>query len=513
MYFVGVDIGTTSTKAIVLSPSGTVKGTGNQGYSILSPQPAWAEQDPEAIFTAVISAIRAAIDQANAIKQEIAAVGFSAAMHSLIAVDAKGSRLTNSIIWADNRSIVQTERLKQDGSSHELYLRTGTPIHPMLPLTKLLWMREADPEIFHKAAKFLSIKEYVFHRLFGWYVVDTAIASATGLFNLKQLDWDQEALAVTGVHRDQLSSPVSTTHILQGMKPQYAEAMGLDPGTPIVIGASDGVLANLGVGAVTSNQVGITIGTSGAVRTVVQTPITDPQERTFCYALTQDLWVVGGATNSGGGILRWLRDEFCRPEVEQAKQQGLDPYEVMIQSAAQVPAGAEGLLCLPFLAGERAPYWNANARGVFFGIGLHHQRSHFIRAVLEGILLSVYSIYVALCDLVGDAQEIRAAGGFARSQVWRQMMADVLGHEVLIPEVYEASSFGAAVLAMYAVGAIQDLAEVRQLIYIGDRHQPSPQLISIYRELFDIYQRIYNNVTDEFTQLANYQRRADRPGI
>lgn len=505
-YFIGVDIGTTSTKAIVFSSSGSVKGTGNQGYAILSPQPTWVEQDPEAIFTAVIAAVRAALDQADLSKQEIMAVGFSAAMHSLIAVDAKGSLLTNSLIWADNRSIVQADQLKH-GSGHELYVRTGTPIHPMSPLTKLLWMREADPETFHKAAKFLSIKEYVFYQLFGCYVVDTAIASATGLFNLEQLDWDREALATAGIRRDQLSSPVATTHRLQGIKAPYAEAMGLDPSTQVVIGASDGVLANLGVGAIAANQVAITIGTSGAVRAVVQAPMTDPQERTFCYALTQDRWVVGGSTNSGGGVLRWLRDQFCQSEVEQAKQQGVDPYEVMLQAAAQVPAGAEGLLCLPFLSGERAPYWNANARGVFFGVGLHHQRSHFIRAVLEGVLFSVYSIYVALCEVIGEAQEIRAAGGFARSQVWRQMMADVLNHEVLIPEVYEASGFGAAVLAMQAVGAIQDLTDVRQLICIGDRHQPNPQLIPVYQELFDIYQHIYNNVTDEFTRLANYQRR------
>lgn len=522
-YFIGVDIGTTSTKAIVCSASGDVEGSGNQAYTILSPRPTWAEQDPKVIFTAVISAVRAAVDQANVTKQEIAAVSFSAAMHSLIAVDAEGALLTNSIIWADNRSISQTERLKQ-GNGHRLYLQTGTPIHPMSPLSKLMWLREADAETFHKAAKFLSIKEYVFYQLFGSYMVDYSIASATGLFNLKQLDWDQEALAAAGIHRDQLSRLVPTTYILKGMKAPHAEAMGLDPHTPTVIGASDGVLASLGVGAIAPNQVAITIGTSGAVRTVVQAPVLDPQGRTFCYALTEDHWVIGGSTNSGGGILRWLRDEFCQPEVEQAKQQGLDPYEVMIQAAAQVPAGAEGLLCLPFFAGERAPYWNPDARGVFFGIGLHHRRSHFIRAVLEGILFSVYSIYSALCDLVGEAQEVRAAGGFARSQTWRQMMADVLGHELLIPEVYEASSFGATVLAMYAVGALQDLADVQQLIQIDlpaarlhqpevsrnkNRHQPDPQLTATYRELFDIYQHIYHSTINEFTQLANHQRQVD----
>lgn len=504
IYFIGVDIGTTSSKAVVFSSLGAVKGTGNGAYSILSPQPGWAEQEPEAIFKAVLSAVRSAIEQANVTKREIGAVGFSAAMHSLIAVDANGTLLTNNIIWADNRSITQTEQLKQDGNGYTLYQRTGTPIHPMSPLTKLMWMREADSARFHQAAKFLSIKEYVFWRLFGCYVVDYSVASATGLFNLEKLNWDQDALATAGIQTTQLSQPVPTTHTLRGIQSQYAEAMGLEPDTPTIVGASDGVLANLGVGAIAPNQVAVTIGTSGAVRSTVQTPMIDPQGRTFCYALTQDYWVIGGATNNGGIVLRWLRDEFCRPEVEQAKQQKLDPYEVMIQAAAQVPAGSEGLLCLPYLSGERSPYWNADARGLFFGIGLHHQRSHFIRAVLEGILFSVYSIQAALCDLVGESQEIRAAGGFARSPVWRQMMADVFGREVIFPDVYEASSFGAAVLAMYATGVIEDLANVPQLVHVSEHHQPNSQLSSTYRQLFEIYQRLYNNVTDEFSQLANY---------
>jgi gluconokinase len=507
-YFIGVDIGTTSTKAVVFTPSGVIKGIANQEYSILVPKPTWAEQDPEVIFAAVLSATRDAIEQAGVVKQ-IAGIGFSAAMHSLLVMDANGYRLTNSIIWADNRSVIQTEQLKQDGTGHALYLRTGTPIHPMSPLTKLIWMRDYDLDTFRLAAKFLSIKEYVFYQLFGRYVVDYSIASATGLFNLEQLNWDEEALATAGIRSDQLSEPVPTTYILRGLKSQHAEQMGIEPNTPVVIGASDGVLANLGVGAIEPGQVTITIGTSSAVRTVVPTPITDPKTRTFCYALSENQWVIGGSSNNGGIVLRWFRDEFSCPEVEQAQQLNIDPYEIMLAAAAQVPAGSEGLLCLPFLSGERAPYWNANARGLFFGIGLHHKRSHFIRAILEGILFSVYSIYIALRDLAGEAREIRAAGGFARSKLWQQMMTDVFACDVLIPEVYEASSFGAAAIAMLALGAIDNLADVQQVIRITDRHEPDAQLSQIYSNLFHLYERIYSNVVEEFALLADYQRSSD----
>ncbi|MFD2370206.1 gluconokinase [Brevibacillus sp. GCM10020057] len=509
-YFIGLDIGTTSTKAIVFTPNGAVRGTGNVDYPLLVPQPSWAEQDPETIFAAVIQSLKLAVEQANVNKREIGGIGFSTAMHSLIAVDAHGNPLTHSIIWADNRSAAQADRLKQDGVGHSIYLATGTPIHPMSPLPKIMWLREQAPDTFRKAAKFISIKEYVIHRLFGQYVVDYSIASATGLFNLRKLDWDDDALQVAGITRQQLSDPVPTTHVLRGMKIRYAEEIGIDADTPFVVGASDGVLANLGIGAIDPGQVAITIGTSGAVRTVVPEPITDPKGRTFCYVLTEKHWVIGGPSNNGGIMLRWFRDEFSWPEVERAKQMGVDPYDVMIQAAEKVRAGADGLLFLPFLSGERAPYWNANARGSFFGIGLHHKREHFIRAVLEGILFSVFSIGIALRDLAGGATEIRASGGFARSREWRQIMADMFGYEVLIPESHESSSFGAALLAMHALGAMNNLHDVKKLIHISHRHEPNQERSSTYLQLFYVYERVYYNLLEEYKLIAEFQKQLNQ---
>jgi gluconokinase len=505
-YFIGVDIGTTSTKAIVFSETGAVKGADNQEYPLLMPQLGWAEQEPEVIFEAVITAVQNAIAQSQLSKSQIAAVSFSGAMHSVIALDVKGYPLTNAIIWADNRSTTQTEQLKQSDIGHALYQRTGTPIHPMSPLPKLIWIREEKPDIFYQTDKFVSVKEYVLHHLLEEFVVDYSIASATGLFNLEQLQWDQEAIAIAGIRVDQLSQPVPTTHVLKGITTRYAEAMGLAPDTPIVVGATDGVLANLGVGAIALGQVAITIGTSSAIRTVVSQPVTDPKGRTFCYALAENRWVIGGPSNNGGIVLRWVRDQFCQPEVEQAKQIGVDPYDLMIDAAMKVSPGSEGLLCLPFLSGERAPYWNAEARGIFFGVGLHHQKAHLIRAVMEGIIFAVYSINLALQELAGDAQEIRASGGFARSSFWRQMMSDIFGYEVLVPEVYEGSAFGAAVLAMSAIGAIDQLEDVKKFIRITHSHQPDRQLSAQYQDLFKIYERIYTNTVGEFTALAQYRQ-------
>lgn len=504
-YFIGVDIGTTSTKAIVFSAFGDVKGMGNYGYPLLVPQPGWAEQDPAVILKAAIAAIREAVDQSGVSQSEIAAVSFSGAMHSLIAVDARGEPLTHAIIWADNRSVAQTMRLRKDGSGHLLYLQTGTPIHPMSPLPKLIWMREEAPDLFKRTVRFISIKEYVLYQLLNQFVVDHSIASATGLLNLERLQWDETALAVTGIQATQLSELVPTTHVLRGIRPEYAEVMGLDPATPIVVGANDGCLANLGIGAIAPHQIAVTIGTSSAVRAVVPSAMTDERGRTFCYALTEHHWVIGGPSNNGGIVLRWLRDQFCELEVVQAKQQGIDPYDLMVQAAIATAPGAEGLICLPFLSGERAPYWNPNARGIFFGVGLHHQKAHFIRAVMEGILFAVYSITLALRDLAGTAQEIRASGGFARSAPWRQMAADIMGSEVLVPQIYEGSAFGAAVLGMYAVQAIPRLEDVEKLIQTGDRHSPNLQSFNTYQHLFSVYERVYESVVPEFMTLAQFQ--------
>jgi gluconokinase len=512
-YFIGVDVGTTSTKAIAFSADGRVRAQSSQMYGLHVPQPGWAEQDPEEILAAVVAAIRVVMQQVE--PGAVAALGFSAAMHSVIAVDQTGKPLTAAIIWADNRSIAQVERLKQEGTGHALYLRTGTPIHPMSPLSKLLWLKETLPEQFQSSARFISIKEFIFQRWFNRYIVDYSIASATGLLNLQQLQWDEEALALLGLMPDRLSELVPTTHILHGIDSAYAEAMGLHPDTPVVIGANDGGLANLGVGAIAPSQLAITIGTSSAVRSVVPHPVTDPQGRTFCYALTEKHWVIGGPSNNGGIVLRWLRDEFCQAEVEQAKQQGVDPYDVMIEQAAEIPPGANGLICLPFLSGERAPYWNANARGMFFGVGLNHHRAHFIRSSMEGVLFNLYNIMRALSELVQPTEEIRASGGFARSPVWLQMMADVFGAPVVVPAVYEGSSFGAAVLAMYATGHLARLEDVEHLIGGGAdaqqnirRYQPDDRTTQRYREVFKIYEQLYHNQVALFEALVSLRDEA-----
>jgi gluconokinase len=506
-YMIGIDIGTTSTKSVLFTEQGEVVTTSTQEYPLYTPAPDVAEQEPDEIMQAAIRSVRGVMSQSGISAKQILFVSCSSAMHSVIAMDQHDHPLTRCITWADNRSAAWSSKLQENGVGHRIYLRTGTPIHPMSPLTKLMWLRHDEPELFERTAKFISIKEYLFFRLFGQYIVDHSIASCTGLLNLEQLEWDQEALDIAGVTPNHLSKLVPTTYTIEGMHPEWAEKMALSPSTPFVIGASDGVLSNLGVNAIKPGVVAATIGTSGAIRTVVDRPVTDPKGRTFCYALTEKLWVVGGPVNNGGMLFRWVRDEFAASEVETAKRLGINSYDVLTKIAERVPAGSEGLLFHPYLSGERAPLWNPDARGSFFGLTLHHKKEHMIRAVLEGVIFNLYTVLLAMEEQIGQPTSIQATGGFARSPLWRQMMSDIFNQEVVVPESFESSCLGAVVLGLYATGRIKSLDAVSSMVGTTHRHTPVKEDASLYQELLPIYIRISRKLEEEYADIAEFQRK------
>ncbi len=505
-HVIGVDIGTTSTKAVVFDTGGKSVAQYAVEYPLLTPTPGAAEQDPEEIFRAVLGAIRESVRAAHLAPKEVLAVSFSAAMHSVIAVDARGAPLTRSITWADNRAAAAAEKIKTESNGLAIYRRTGTPIHPMSPLAKLAWLRAGQPDVFAAAARFIGIKEYVFHRLFKRYVVDYSIASATGLFNFEQRNWDQQALALLGIDASRLSTLVPTTFCIEGLERSVADDLGLDRSTPFVIGANDGVLSNLGVNAIAPGELAVTIGTSGALRTIVDRPSTDPSGRTFCYCLTEHHWAIGGPVNNGGIVLRWLRDQIAVSETETAKRQGIDPYDVLTQIAARVAPGAEGLIFHPFLAGERAPLWNANLRGSFFGLAMHHRKEHLIRAVLEGVIFNLYSILPALEAQIGRVRLIKATGGFARSGLWRQMMADVFNRDVVVPESHESSCLGAAVLALYALGRVDSLNVVAGMVGATHGHAPIETNVAVYQQLLPIFLSIPTKLEEEYRRITAFQQ-------
>lgn len=501
----GVDIGTTSTKAVLYTEKGKIMEQENIGYPLYTPDMSTAEQDPEEIFHAVLQAIMNITKQHTQKKPLF--LSFSSAMHSVIAMDEKNQPLTPCITWADNRSEAWAHKIKNELNGHEIYKRTGTPIHPMSPLTKIAWIEHEHPEIAVHVKKYIGIKEYIFQKLFGEYVVDHSLASAMGMMNLQTLDWDKEALKVAGITRDQLSKLVPTTQIFRNCRADLANQIGIDPQTPFVIGASDGVLSNLGVNAINKGEIAVTIGTSGAIRTIIEQPRTDEKGRIFCYALTEKHWVIGGPVNNGGMVLRWIRDELASSEVETAKRLGIDPYDVLTKIAERVRPGADGLLFHPYLAGERAPLWNPDVRGSFFGLTMSHKKEHMIRAALEGVIYNLYTVFLALMECMDSpVSRIKATGGFARSDIWRQMMSDIFESEVVVPESYESSCLGACILGLYAMGKINSFEVISNMIGSTYKHTPKEDAMKEYRQLLPIFIHLSRVLEENYTQIAHYQR-------
>lgn len=504
-YIVGVDIGTTSTKSIAFDMQGNLLAKENILYPVYNPQSSWSEQSPTEMFNAVVDSIKAVVSENNAKGNELLGVSFSSAMHSVIAMDEKGQPLTDCIIWADTRSKEYADKIKNSETGHEIYMRTGTPIHPMSPLCKLCWLRDNMPEIFNKTHKFISIKEYIFYKLFGEYIIDYSIASATGMFDIYNLKWNKTALTLIGITEDKLSKPVTTTYSIKGMKKEYSDYMNINEETTFIVGASDGCLSNLGANAIKKGDAAVTIGTSGAIRIISDRARNDEAERIFSYILTEEHYVLGGPVNNGGIIFRWFRDNFSPVEIEEAKNRGIDVYEILSETAAKVKPGADGLIFLPYLLGERAPHWDAYSKGVYFGINITHKREHFLRALLEGITFGIYSVGKALQETTGEIETIFANGGFVRSELWVQMLADVFNKKVVIAESYESSCLGAAVLAMKALDVIENIEEVEKLVPISKTFVPDEKAHKAYMKNFAVYDRLYSKLKDEFYNISLVQ--------
>lgn len=504
-YMLGVDIGTTSTKAVLYRENGEVVIEENNGYSMHTPNVLTAEINPDEIFQAVLLSIRNVMKKSYINPEKLSFISFSSAMHSVIAMDKYDKPLTQCITWADNRSAEWSKKIKDEFDGHSIYLKTGTPIHPMSPLTKILWLEQDKPEIASKTKKYIGIKEYIFFQLFDEYVIDHSIASATGMMNLNSIKWEKSALDILDITEEKLSRLVSTTEIFKGCG-NYSEEMMILNDTPFVIGASDGVLSNIGVNAFKKGDVAVTIGTSGAIRTVIPKPHTDPKGRIFCYALTEDHWVIGGPVNNGGIVLRWIRDELAASESETAKRLGIDAYDILTNIASKVKPGSNGLLFHPFLAGERAPLWNSSLRGSFIGLTLSHKKEDMIRAALEGVIYNLYTVFLALVEVMNTpVNSIKATGGFSRSETWRQMMADIFNTDVVIPESHESSCLGAAVLGLYATGKINSFDVIEDFVGESHYHRPVKEHVSTYEELIPIYIRISRSLEAEYENIAKFQ--------
>lgn len=503
--WIGVDVGTTGVRAIAYTENGINVCSAEAFYPLVTPHHDWAEESPLQIYEAIEEVVRKTAVQLRYKNKKLAGLALSTVMHSFAGLDNNKEPLMDMQTWADSRSAGIVREMKEDPElCRSFYERTGCPIHACYPLAKIIWLRRNQPELFKQMRYVGSLKDYIFYNMTDEWVIDRSAASASGMYNEHTLAWDDEILTYAGISSHYMPPVVSTTysHVITDTA---AESMHLPKGLPIVIGATDGVLVNVGIGAVQPGQLSGTIGTSGALRMLTEKPKTDPQMRKWCYNLTDDMWVAGGAINNGGMILRWVRDKICHYGGSALENLDIDPYDLMTMKAEHVDAGSDGLICLPYFTGERAPYWNSELRGMFFGFSLNHSRSHMIRSVMEGICYSLNSVMLALKEF-GEVRDIRVSGSFTKSQLWLQILADVLGQEITLPDNSEGAAFGAAVLGFISSGRMKSIADTAHLVHPKKVYVPIPEHVEVYTRLYGIFVRLYHNLQNEFAAITEYQK-------
>ncbi|WP_240436581.1 gluconokinase [Streptomyces sporangiiformans] len=442
----GIDLGTTATKVVAVDGTHRPVSTVERPAPLRTARDGEAVHDSEAVLAGVVEAVRESTEACARQGLAVSGLSFSAALHTLLALDASGEPLTPALSWADTRSADVARRLRADGGVGDaLHRATGTPVHPMAPVTKLAWFGAHEPELVRRTAAWCGLKDFVLYRLTGRLVTDLSCASATGLMNMHTTTWHPPALEIAGVRAERLPELVPPTEVL-ALRPEPATALGLPAGLPVVAGAGDGPLANVAVGATAPATAALSLGTSGALRVVRHRPGVDDQCRVFCYYLADGLWVIGGAVSNAGVVAQWAAESFG----------GADVADVL-KEAAEIEPGSEGLVALPHLLGERAPWWDPDARGALIGLRREHGRAHMARAMIEGVGQQLALVRASLHAAGAPVSAIRATGGALRSPLWADVVAAALDMPLGITDDAAGSGLGAALLGHRALGTLPSL--------------------------------------------------------
>jgi gluconokinase len=484
-FILSVDIGTSATKAVLFDTDVKQIAIARKPYPIHASHKGWSEQEPQVIFEAVLGALQE-------IAQSVPKI--SSQLYSLLAVDANGQALTNSLTWSDTRSAEIAQSISQRPEAQGVYQRTGCPIDAIYPLAKIQWLKE-NIEL-PENIKFISIKEYVIFRLIGQWVADWSIASATGLFDIKKHHWDETALSLLGITPANLSELVPPRHIFTKWNKEIIERIGLPPDTPLIIGGGDGPLASVGVGAYSSDTLAVNVGTSAAARLTISEAKVDPEGRLWTFVVDEDLWVIGGIVSSGGIVYDWfLKNFFSGTEETGDNGSAKRVHEYADRLASAVPPGAENLIFIPYLGGEQCPVWHPHTRGGFLGLDFRHDKGHFVRAVLEGITRSIYRISESIQSMLnGQFNEIRVTGGLTSSPLWLQIAADMFGSPLVVPESAEGSARGAAMLAIVSLGLRSSIKDFADLVVVQKRVHPREEIHAHYQEQYQQFQKLLDCV-------------------
>ncbi|MEN6548136.1 MAG: xylulokinase [Armatimonadia bacterium] len=503
-YLMGIDVGTSGTKTIIVNDKGKIIARATVEYPLYSPHPGWSEQDPADWWQATVESIRQVLAQAKLTGKQIVGIGLSGQMHGSVFLDCSGQVIRRALLWNDQRTAPQCDFITGKVGRKTIIAETCNPVLTGFQAPKIIWLRDHEPENYERLAQVLLPKDYIRYRLTGDFATEVSDASGTALFNVPERRWSKAILDKLSLPHEWFPRVYESPEVTGGVSKAVAALTGLKEGTPVVGGGGDQAAGGVGNGIVEPGAVSCTTGTSGVVFAYLDQPVMDDKLRThtFCHAVPGK-WHVMGVMLAAGGSLRWLRDTMFSEEKQVAAQLGVDPYELITAEATKAPVGSEGLLFLPYLTGERCPHPDPYARGVFFGLALRHEKRHLARAVLEGVAFGLRDSFDLIAGLGLDMPQVRASGGGARSKVWRQIQADVSGREMSTINVDEGAAFGAALLAGVGARIYPDVVTAcRQTIKVKDTMQPDDSSAAKYEQLYDLYKRLYAHLKGDFEALA-----------
>ncbi|MDX2076803.1 MAG: xylulokinase [bacterium] len=494
-YFMGIDISTTSAKALIIDETGAVIALGSTPQPISQPYPLWSEQNPLDWWQGVVGAIGQALASARLSGKDIRAIGLTGQMHGLVMLDSAGRVLRPAILWNDQRTQAQCETITEKIGAERLIELTGNRALTGFTAPKILWVREHEPDVYAQCAHILLPKDYIRYCLSGNYAMDMADGSGTLLMNVAQRTWSGDVVSALDIPSSWLPRLYEGSEITGVVSAEASRLTGLADGTPIIAGGGDQAAGAIGMGCVSPDKIGITIGTSGVVFAPLNAYGYEPHGRlhAFCHAVPNQ-WHFMGVMLSAAGSLQWYRDTIA-PDVS---------FDDLLAETATIPAGSEGLFFLPYLTGERTPHPDPNARGAFIGLTTRHTRAHMTRAVLEGVAYGLRDSFTLIAETsLPKNYEIRISGGGAKSPIWQHIIADVLGAKLVNINTTEGGAFGAALLASVGVGVYQSVAEACEAtIQTGAIVEPTSETTA-YQAFYPIYQSLYSTLKQTFAQIAD----------
>jgi len=499
----GIDIGTTGSKAVLIEPNGKVIAHATTEYPIIVPKPNWAEQNPEDWWKATIKSIRGVILKSGIKSDSITGIGLTGQMHGLVLLNNKEEILRPCILWNDQRTVEECEEINRKISKERMMKIAGKPALTSFTAGKILWVKKNESYIYRKIAHILLPKDYIRYCLTGEIAMEVVDASGTCLFDVKRRQWSEEIISILKINKIWLPRIYESPAVCGYISKTAARVTGLCEGIPVVSGAGDQAAQAIGTGIYAPGTISATIGTSGVVFAAIDKYQYDKTGRlhTYCHA-TFDMWHIMGVMLSAGGSLRWFRDAFFKKEITRAKKNNIDVYDLMTEEASKIPPGSEGLIFLPYLSGERTPHPDPYARGVFFGLSLKHNRAHMIRAIIEGVTFGLRDGLELLKPFKIKCNRVRISGGGAKSLLWRQIMADVFNVIAVTVNATQGAGYGAALLAGVGTGVYNSIADAcKRTIRETDNTRPGRN-VKIYQEYYKKYRALYPALKNHFKNLS-----------